>query len=297
MADTLTLVDDRWKVTVAPSLGGSLLACEYDGAEILRPTPQPAGGGRPAVRCCHFPLVPFSNRVADGRFAFEGRRVVLTPNVAGSPHAMHGHGWQMPWQVRSQDAASCLLEYEREATDDWPWAYAACQQIALAGGALTITLVIANRDAAAMPCGLGFHPFLPKTEGARLAFNAARVFDGRAAEFPAATSPVGEALSFTSAPRIAAREGADHCYADWDGTAMITDDDRATSFRLEGCEATRYAIVYIPAGDDYFCVEPVTHAVNAMNHADPASSGLWRLVPGEVRGVTLTLRPLVTPRG
>ena len=34
---------------------------------------------------------------------------------------------------------------------------------------------------------------------------------------------------------------------------------------------------------DYFCVEPVTHAVNAMNHADAVAGGLWTLAPGGPR--------------
>ena len=59
---------------------------------------------------------------------------------------------------------------------------------------------------------------------------------------------------------------------------------------LDGCEETAYAIVYIPADADYFCVEPVTHAVNAMNLADAAAGGLWTLEPGATREIRLTIR-------
>ena len=43
MSDTLELGDKRWKLLVAPSLGGSLLACEYDGLPVLQPVAQPVG--------------------------------------------------------------------------------------------------------------------------------------------------------------------------------------------------------------------------------------------------------------
>lgn len=295
MADTLTLADGRWKVTVAPSLGGSLLACEHDGAEVFRPTPQPAGGGRPAMRSCHFPLVPWSNRVEGSRFRFDGVDVALAPNVDGSAHAMHGHGWQAAWRVVASGAASCTLTFERAVTADWPWAYRATQRIALADGALAIDLGLENRGAAPMPGGLGFHPFLPRTAGARLAFAAERVSSLPAGEFPGEAIPVPDALSFRDAPRIADREGTDHCFEDWSGEAVVADGTR--TFRLSSSATARYAIVYVPAGGDYFCLEPVTHAVNAMNRRDAAASGLWRLAPGEARRASLSIAPAVTRRG
>ena len=49
-------------------------------------------------------------------------------------------------------------------------------------------------------------------------------------------------------------------------------------------------MVYIPRGADYFCVEPVTHAVNAMNLPDAAAAGLWTLEPGATREISMTIR-------
>ena len=41
MDNTFDLHDGHWRVLVAPSLGGSLLSCEYDGEPVLQPTVQP----------------------------------------------------------------------------------------------------------------------------------------------------------------------------------------------------------------------------------------------------------------
>ena len=173
MSDTLELGDGRWQVTVAPSLGGSLLACTFDGVPVLHPVAQADVTGRADLRCCHFPLIPFSNRIENGRFRFNGSSLQLARNVAGSPHAIHGHGWQAAWQVAERRDASCALTYEREATADWPWRYRGRQTIAVAGDALRLTLAIENLGPDAMPCGLGFHPFLPRSGGARLELEAA----------------------------------------------------------------------------------------------------------------------------
>ena len=40
-----------------------------------------------------FPLVPFSNRIADGRFEWDGEQIEIDPNFAPEPHAIHGVGW------------------------------------------------------------------------------------------------------------------------------------------------------------------------------------------------------------
>jgi aldose 1-epimerase len=292
LSETLELGDGRWKLVVAPSLGGSLLACEYDGVAVLQPTGQPAGSRRRTVRCCHFPLVPFSNRIENSRFAFDGLTVRLAPNVDGSPHALHGHGWQAPWQVIARHAAGCTLEYGRASTADWPWPYRAQQVIDLADGALCLTLAVENLGVADMPCGLGFHPFLPRTPGVRLALEATHVWNGSAGNFPAERVAIREALDFRAGPRIADREGMDHCFDGWNGHATVTGEQDGRGYRLSGCAATRHVIVYTPANADHFCVEPVTHAVNALNLPDASLSGLWRLEPREQRRITMTITRL-----
>lgn len=290
MSDTLALGDGRWKLLVAPSLGGSLLACEHDGLPVLQPVAQPVGASRLSSRCCHIPLIPFSNRIENGRFKFEGRSICLASNVDGSPHAMHGHGWQAEWQVTERDAASCALSFQHEPAPDWPWRYQAQQSIAVAGDALHLTLAVENLASTSMPCGLGFHPFLPAAGVARLRFEAAHVWDGNAGAFPRERVDIPAPLDFRAGARVAGRPGTDHCFDGWPGRATIGYEAPARSVLLDGCEATRFLIVYIPAGADYFCLEPVTHAVNAMNLPDATQSGLWTLEPRATREISMTIR-------
>ncbi|MGH8204985.1 MAG: aldose 1-epimerase, partial [Steroidobacteraceae bacterium] len=248
-------------------------------------------GGLSVVQCCHFPLIPYSNRIENGRFTFGGAVIRLRENVAGSPHALHGHGWQAVWRVTEHSPASCTLSFDRAPAPDWPWKYRGTQTIAVAGGALNLDLAIENLDAAVMPCGLGFHPFLPRSGGARLALEADQVWDGCAGTFPRRRVDVPAALEFRHGPRVGDRQGTDHCFDGWRGAALVSDERSACAWRIEGCEATRFVIVYIPANAEYFCVEPVTHAVNAMNQPDAAESGLWTLKPRETRRITMSIRP------
>jgi aldose 1-epimerase len=287
--DRFLLGDGRWSLLVAPTLGGSLLACEYDGVEVLKPVAQPAAGGRPAMRCCHFPLVPFSNRIENGRFDFNGRAIRHASNVPGSPHPMHGHGWQGAWRVAARDETRCTLSMHRDATPDWPWPYRAWQSVALEGGSVRLSLGIENAGAAAMPCGLGFHPFLPRHGDTRLAFEAAHVGTARAGEFAAGRIAVPAALDFRNGPRLTEREGVDHCFEGWARRALASGGPHFGALAVEGCAETPCVIVYVPTGENYYCIEPVTHAVNAMNLPDAEARGWWTLGRGGRREISMRI--------
>src|SRR5438874_2009814 len=86
------------EAALAPAVGGAVAWYRTDlGArriDWLRPATveQIVSGGPEAMAC--FPLVPFSNRIRDGRFSFAGRAICLPRNVPGQAHVEHGHGWQ-----------------------------------------------------------------------------------------------------------------------------------------------------------------------------------------------------------
>ena len=72
-------------LTLAPDLGGSVLAFTRLGKDLLRPTPP---GAADVLEAACFPLVPYANRIAEGRFTFGGRSASLAPNMAGQAHPL-----------------------------------------------------------------------------------------------------------------------------------------------------------------------------------------------------------------
>ena len=289
MIEPLTLRDRHWNIVVLPSHGGSLQVCEYDGFPVLKPAARLERIGGELVSCCYFPLIPYSNRIENSQFDFAGSTVNVTGNVAGTRHAIHGHGWQAAWQVVDGTATACTLAYRREATPDWPWRYEGRQSFEILGEVLRITLAIQNLDSAPMPCGLGFHPYFPALDGARLQLDAKRVWNGSVRDFPRERIEVPERLCFGKSALIADRIGTDHCFDGWQRRAIVSFERSTQTIVVEGCEATGFVVVYIPGGD-HFCVEPVTHAVNAMNLSDPATAGLWTLEPTGSREITTSIR-------
>ena len=234
-------------------------------------------------------MIPFSNRIENGRIPWGATPVRVAPNVVGSSHPQHGHGWQADWQVVEAGRTSCTLSFRRLPTPDWPWEYRGLQTFAIFDDGLRFTLGIQNVGVSTLPCGLGFHPFLARSTGSRLEFAAERVWDGAAETFPTDRVAVPSSLDFRGGPLLSERQGVDHCFEGWTRRATLRDDRSRRAYVVGGCEETRFAIVYVPAGVDHFCIEPVTHAVNAMNLADPAAAGWWMLEPGASRSIEMTI--------
>src|SRR3984957_9975826 len=85
------------RVTLDPGRGGTIRELNWHGHDVLRPTPANAGDDPLDTAC--FPMVPFVNRIAYGRFEFGGRTVQLERNWSEDPHPLHGQGWRKPWTV------------------------------------------------------------------------------------------------------------------------------------------------------------------------------------------------------
>jgi aldose 1-epimerase len=89
----IRLAAGGWSATIRPELGGAVLGLDWRGHPVLRPTPD---GSNDILETACFPLVPYANRIAGGRFAFGGHRVALPVPERFAPHALHGDGWLRP---------------------------------------------------------------------------------------------------------------------------------------------------------------------------------------------------------
>jgi aldose 1-epimerase len=285
----VVLRNENWNVVVQPGVAGSLQRCEFDGAAIMQPVAGVERIGCPPLSCCYFPMIPFANRIENGRFEFSGRNLQLAANTPGTPHAMHGHGWLSAWYVTHASRSACAMAFVHEPAHGWPWRYEGTQSFEISGDQLRIVLGVRNLSSSEMPCGLGFHPYLADRDDASLQFEARHLWNGSAAEFPRERIAVPREFSFATGANVAERVGTDHCYEGWSRSAVVRYAKAPRAIVIEGCEATGFVIVYAP-GRGYFCVEPVTHAVNAPNLATSSGTGFWTLEPGERRQIAMLIR-------
>jgi aldose 1-epimerase len=210
-----------------------------------------------------FPLVPFSNRIAEGRFTWHGKTVSLVHNFPPEPHAIHGVGFERPWQVLNRTSDSLLLALLHRPDASWPWAFEARQRITLTDDALSLDLSAVNLEAQAVPLAFGHHPYTPRS-GARLTFHAEKVWlngeDGLPSEL---VKPAG-ALDFSKG--LAVEQGdVDNCFSGWSRAAYITWPDKLQVLEITASTGLSSVVVYSCSELGEFCFEPVPHVNNALN--------------------------------
>jgi aldose 1-epimerase len=262
-----------------PKHGGAIRECWCLGYPLLRASP--AGAGADPLELACFPMVPYANRIAGGRFAAGERRVQLERNSDTGPHPLHGQGWRACWRVTDASASDATLQLEAGG-DEWPWRYRAEQHFRLSRSGLSLRLSIENLAGTPMPAVLGLHPYFVGAENARVQAHLPRVWTADESSLPLEEVPTPPAWSFDAGRAISALP-LDNCFSGWDGVAVLRWPDRTATLRATNC---RFLQLYVPGGRDFFCLEPQTAATGALNR-DVAEAALVR--PGERFAMRMTL--------
>jgi aldose 1-epimerase len=291
----ITLRSGPLGVVVCPAVGGAIARAwaEAGGSvvELLRPVSDAARARRDPWGMACFPLIPWSNRIRNGSFAFGERTVALPPNRPPDPHPIHGHGFQTAWTVRGAAPTWAVLEY-RHAPDAWPWAYRALQRVTVTPATVELELTLTNEGDAPMPAGLGWHPYFPRTPETTLTARVDRVWLTDAEILPVAcVAPLpdrdpGRGLAVD-------RTSLDNAFVGWDGQAAVTWPERDARVRLRARGPLDTLVIYTPPRQAFFCAEPVSHVTDAFNlaAAGQTGTGMLTLAPGESVDAGLTLTP------
>jgi aldose 1-epimerase len=234
-----------------------------------------------------FPLVPYVNRIRDGRFDFRGREVRLAPNMPGDPSPLHGQGWLGAWQVEETSGSTAALSFHHSA-GEWPWDYEARQEFSLDDGGLTLRITCTNTSAEPMPCGLGQHPYFPCGPEARL---DTRVTDAWTIDdnvLPVEKVPAEGRYDLRD--RLACGQGLDNGWGGWGGSARMTDPEWPYDLEMSSPDA-KFFQLYSPASGGIFVAEPVSHANAALNapEAEWPELGMRVLEPGESMSLAMRI--------
>jgi aldose 1-epimerase len=284
----LTLSGGEFELVLCPSLGGAIHGFSWvrDGQRVplLRASRE---GADSVLDMASFPLVPYVNRIRDGRFAFRGQEIVLTPNLAGDMSPLHGQGWLGEWDVDGCEESRAELRFEHEA-GEWPWRYQARQVVELDAGGMSLRLECRNRDTTPMPCGLGQHPYFPCGPETRIDTQVRTVF-----EIDENVLPTGEVTAtgrFDLGDRAVCGQRLDHGFGGWGGFARLRDPAWPGALQLSSPTA-RFFQLYSPESGGIFVAEPVTHANAALNEPEErwAELGLQVLEPGEAMHLDMRL--------
>ncbi|OEC32700.1 aldose 1-epimerase [Pseudomonas cuatrocienegasensis] len=284
MPATLIQLHDRLTtLTLAPACGGSLVnwTTRDSGHALLRHSDAEALAANTARRLACYPLLPWSNRIGAGGYQTPDGWFALKPNSPGDALPIHGSAWQQPWQVSEQQADSVCLTLDSQV----PFAYHAEQRIQLHEGRLHIALRVRHLDARANWHGLGLHLYITRTAHTQLQVSAQQVWLSDEQQLSREQQPVPAAWDFHQAAPLP-DSLVDHAFTGWDGSASILQPD--LGYRIDcQAEGSDCYLLFCPVERPFFCLEPVSHPVNA--HHLPGQPGLRLLQQGEEAHLTLTL--------
>ncbi len=298
---------------VAPHVGGSIAAFYDAGAEAaepfhwLRPASRAALDARDPLGMASFPLMPYCNRIRDGRFRFEGEMIDLPSGAGALRHALHGHAWRRPWTVEARTADSVTLHFVheprgrregrrggREAGDahaGWPFRYEARQHIVLDATGLSVRLWARNLAARPMPFGFGHHPYYPRQAGTRIAARVRAMWEIDSEVLPVSlsTHPAVDALQ---AGLVLDDFDLDNNFSGWRREALIEWPHAGRRLTLRASAPLDYFVLFSPAGLPYFCAEPVSNTTDWLNlRATRLDVGGTVLAPGEAIEAQLAWLP------
>ena len=136
--------------------GGTLRRLAVGGWEVL--DGYPAGAVLPGRR--GEVLLPWPNRLREGRWTWEGEDLQLEVASSGSPNATHGLVGYQPWAVLAAGADTATVGTTVLPRPGYPFRLAAAVDLALTADRLTTTLRVRNDGDRSTPFGAGFHPYL-----------------------------------------------------------------------------------------------------------------------------------------
>jgi aldose 1-epimerase len=200
-----TRLTHRDQQLVVVEVGGGLRTYTVGGTAVLDGygDDELCAGGR--GQC----LIPWPNRLADGRFEWDGRQLQSALTEPEQHNAIHGLVRWAPWTVAEATGDRARMEYRLYPQPGWPWILDLSVTYLLSDDGLEVRTTALNLPGGAGPCpfGAGWHPYLAAFGGlvddAVLSFRAATTYLMDERGLPVGTRAVeGSELDFGPGRRI-----------------------------------------------------------------------------------------------
>lgn len=280
-------------------VGGGVRAYAVAGRDVLDPYPLEAmcDGAHGA------PLIPWPNRLADGKYSFDGNDYQVALTEVPKQNAIHGFLRWRNWQALEHEPERVLMGTRLHPLQGYPFALDVRVEYTLGSDGLTVTTTVTNLGDETCPYGSGHHPYLSPGEGlvddCTLQLQAATWIDtANERQLPAGSRPTTDTpLDFSTERQIGDQE------MDYPFTDLTRDSDGLAWVRLTAADGSRvelwvddaYPLIELYTGDTLAAnrrrrglgVEPMTCPPNAFQTGD----ALVRLEPGQTHTSTWGITP------
>lgn len=104
-------------------------------------------------------LVPWPNRIQDGRYQFEGHEHQLPLSEPEQRNAIHGLGRWLPWSIDSADEHHVRFSLRIHPQAGYPFSLSIEVLYTLSEDGLRVETTARNQGSGRLPYGCGFHPY------------------------------------------------------------------------------------------------------------------------------------------
>lgn len=195
MTANIELARDESSAVISPT-GASLLRFDVGDRPVV--VPMDAFDG--AV------LAPWPNRIAGGRFDFDGTSYQLPITEPERDTALHGLVADVEWTVAERTESSVSLEYRLEPTEGYPFPFSLSLTYDLAEAGLLIRARARNTGSGPTPFGFGFHPWfspgLPRSADGESVRGEAQVSESTSAQVSEVAVDSGPALTLVDEAQL-----------------------------------------------------------------------------------------------
>ncbi|GGB81772.1 galactose mutarotase [Knoellia flava TL1] len=295
---------EQWHLSVGRDelavveVGGGLRSWTRDGVDVLAgyDADAPCTSGRGQQ------LIPWPNRIRDGRYSLDGVDHQLPLTEVEYGNASHGLVRWAPWRLVARTDSSLTVAHRLFPQPGWDWHLASTTTYAVSPVGLTVTVHVANVGKGNAPFGFGAHPYVAigdmPVEDVEVSIPGAKRVEVDDRMLPRATSPVDGTPYDYRAPKAIGKRRLDTAYTDLevvDGrwTVTVTTPDRGTVDVWGDADALPWVQVFSgkaeadQPGVHGIAVEPMTCPPDAFN----SRNSLLRLGPGEAWTGTWGISP------
>lgn len=239
------------------------------------------------------PLIPWANRLADGRYRFEGHDYQLPLTEPEKQNAIHGLLRWRNWQPIRQGPSSVVMATRLHPSPGYPFTLDLEMEYALSAAGLAVAISATNLGAAPCPYACGQHPYMSPGAGLIDACTlelpaATRILTDPLRQLPTGLEPVDNTAFDFRTPKPIGAQQVDFAFTD-----LIRDEDNLAWARLGGTDGrtvefwldSAFSVLEIYTGDTLaphrrrrgLGTEPMTGPPNGLQ----SGVGLIRLEPGQ----------------
>jgi aldose 1-epimerase len=289
---------------VVVETGGGLRVYSAGGHDLLDGygPGEPASSGRGQV------LIPWPNRLADGRYEFDGQSHQLPLTEPERGNAIHGLVRSARWTAAERSADCVVMEHALRPQPGYPFSLELRIEYRLSEEGLHVETSATNVGADPCPYGAGAHPYVtvgtPSVDPAVLQVPARTVLRSDDRGLQTGSSPVEGTEHDFRRPRPIGETVLDHAFTDLD-----RDEDGLARVRLEDPKTARGLTVWVDGSYRYLmlftgdplpdvsrrslAVEPMTCPPNAFRTGESlirlepgeSTTGIWGIAPGQGLGL------------